>query len=175
MIVESFSPTVSSASHFYNHEDSLGVQCQIRSTRVERSTGDSVDLLLANGFPTLRRVGEVRRNQALARQCYLVARQTKQIKPPDGLSVEGLDTRDELIEERRKLVKDLVAILLHDGDSWHVVQIDLRVDKDTKQRLMTFLQKNADVFAWTPVDMLGIDSEVMMHHLKIDLNHHLKK
>jgi len=35
---------------------------------------------------------------------------------------------------------------------------------------MAFLQKLL-IFAWTPTDMPGIDPKVMMHYLKIDLNH----
>lgn len=67
-------------------------------------------------FPTLRRVGDVCGNQALTRQCYLVACQAK---PPNAFSIEGLDTKDELTKERGKPIEDLVAILLHDGDPQH--------------------------------------------------------
>lgn len=133
---------------------------------------NSIDLLSINEIPYIMRD---RGKQPLARQCYLVACQTKQIKPSNGLTVQWLDTKDELTKERVKPVEDLVAIPLHDRDLQHVVKIGSRLDKDTKQCLAIFLPKNIDIFAWTLTNMLGINFEVMMHHLKVGLNLHLVK
>lgn len=37
-----------------------------------------------------------------------------------------------------------------------------------RNRLATFLKKNLDVFAWCHSDMVGIDPQIMCHHLNID-------
>ena len=36
---------------------------------------------------------------------------------------------------------------------------------------MNFLKKNYDIFAWSQGDVLGIDPQVTVHKLFIDLNH----
>lgn len=79
-------------------------------------------------------------------------------------------TRDELTKEWSKHVEDLVIISLHDGNPQHIVQIGSRLDETTKQ-LVTFLQKNANIFAWSPMDMSNVESEVMVHCLNVDLAH----
>lgn len=36
---------------------------------------------------------------------------------------------------------------------------------------MKFLKENVNVFAWSHDEMLGIESDVMMHYLNVDLNY----
>lgn len=71
-------------------------------------------------FPTIHGVGEVYRNQTLARQCYLVFRW---IKSPSIFLVKGLNTIDELTEERGELAKDLLTIPLNAKNPQHIIQI----------------------------------------------------
>lgn len=47
-----------------------------------------------------------------------------QTQAPKAVPVEGLDTCDELTEERGELAEDLLTIPLHDGNSQHV-HVDL--------------------------------------------------
>lgn len=86
----------------------------------------------------------------------------------------GLDTKNEMAEERGKPVEDLLTIPLHNENPQHV-QIGSRVDKATKQQLVSFLQKNVSVFTWSPLGILGIEPEVMMHYLNVDPTHRLVK
>lgn len=81
-------------------------------------------------FPTLHGVGKICKNEALARQCYLVDHQAKLLNP---FLIEGLDARDELIRERGTLAEHLVAIPLHDGNPQHIVQIGFKLNKAIKQ------------------------------------------
>ena len=37
-----------------------------------------------------------------------------------------------------------------------------------KDELVKFLKKNLDIFAWHHEDMLGIDGDVIEHHLNVD-------
>lgn len=92
-------------------------------------------------------------------------------KPLYALPIEGLDTCDDVGEECGEPVDDLIPMPLGDGNKEHVVEIRSNLDKITKQHLVTFLQGNADVFAWSPADLLGISLEAMTHHLGIDPIH----
>lgn len=40
-----------------------------------------------------------------------------------------------------------------------------------KARLLEFLKENEDVFAWTAVNMPGIDPRVISYHLNVDLTY----
>ena len=62
-----------------------------------------------------------------------------------------------------------------EGESPTTVKIDLHLDEIMKDRLTALLQKNIDLFAWSIADMLGIDPEVISHHLKVDPTCHLVK
>lgn len=42
------------------------------------------------------------------------------------------------------------------------------LDPPLKEKMMEFLKKNLDIFAWTHEDMLGIDSKVIEHRLNVD-------
>ena len=82
-----------------------------------------------------------------------------------------MDTRDDLAEERGEPIEDLVSIPLNDGNEEHVVKIGSNLGEEVRTQLIIFLQKNADVFAWVPTDMSGIDAEVIEHRLAVDPKH----
>ena len=117
-------------------------------------------------FSTSQGVGEVRGDQALARHCYNIALQRS--GQPDPCPVDGLDTHDDLTEERGGPIEDLVSIPLNDGNKEHVVKIGSNLGEEVRAQLIDFLQKNVDVFAWVLTDMPGIDAEVMEHRLTVD-------
>ncbi|KAG1347440.1 putative RVT_1 domain-containing protein [Cocos nucifera] len=68
-------------------------------------------------------------------------------------------------------MEDLVSIPLNDGNAEHAVQIGSNLGDEVREQLVTFLRRNADVFAWTPADMPEIDAEVMEHRLAVDPKH----
>ena len=68
-------------------------------------------------------------------------------------------------------MEDLVSILLNDGNEEHMVKIGSNLGKEVRMQLINFLRKNVDIFAWIPMDMPGIDAEVMQHHLAADPKH----
>ena len=68
-------------------------------------------------------------------------------------------------------MEDLVSIPLNDGNEEHMVKIGSNLGKEVQTQLINFLQKNADIFAWTPTDMSGIDAEVMQYRLAVDPKH----
>ena len=48
------------------------------------------------------------------------------------------------------------------------IQIGAKLPKDLKTRLTEQLLQNADLFAWVPADMPGIDPDFMSHQLAIE-------
>ncbi|KAL0433681.1 UNVERIFIED_CONTAM: hypothetical protein Slati_2702400 [Sesamum latifolium] len=47
-------------------------------------------------------------------------------------------------------------------------QIGSHLEGKTKEEIILCLQRNADIFAWAPQDLEGIDPKVITHHLNID-------
>lgn len=48
------------------------------------------------------------------------------------------------------------------------VKIRSQLLQEIQEELISFLQNNKDVFAWTHEDMPGIDPSIIVHHLNVD-------
>ena len=96
-------------------------------------------------FPTCYVVKEIREDQALARHCYNIALQDG--RQADPCPVHRLDAHDDLSKKRGKPINDLVEVLLKDGNEEHTIKISLNLKEEVRKLLVTFLQRNADVFA----------------------------
>ncbi|KAL0455740.1 UNVERIFIED_CONTAM: hypothetical protein Slati_0913200 [Sesamum latifolium] len=48
--------------------------------------------------------------------------------------------------------------------------IGTAMGRKIEEELVHFLRTNSDVFAWTMHDLIGIDPEVMVHKLNVNLN-----
>ena len=81
-------------------------------------------------FSTSQGIGEVRGDQDLARHCYNIALQRKGQSNP--CPIDGLDTHDDLTEERDEPIEDLVSIPLNDGNEEHVVKIDSNLGEEVR-------------------------------------------
>ena len=53
------------------------------------------------------------------------------VGPSKTYPLDGLDVRDELLEERGNLMEDLEMIALEDGNKDHTVQIHSNLDQET--------------------------------------------
>ena len=119
--------------------------------------------LLLVRFPTQNGVGEVRRDQRVAKQCLVI-----QDKQSDGsnLALDQLDPWDKM-SNFGESVKRMVFVPLREDDPTKFIQIRSLLDEETKGRLIDFLQSNADIFAWSTSNMPSIPPEVMAHHLNV--------
>ncbi|XP_077232665.1 uncharacterized protein LOC143870036 [Tasmannia lanceolata] len=115
-------------------------------------------------FITPNGVGEVRGDQPQSRECYAMALKGK--NTVESLPIELLDVRDEL--RGTQPTEDLISIPLCPEDSEKVALIGSSISSSIQHQLTEFLQDNADVFAWVPADMPGIDPEISMHRLGVD-------
>ena len=62
-----------------------------------------------------------------------------------------------------------------DRDPSKVVKISSNLCEEERWHLTSFLQANVDVFAWSAFDMSGINPEVIVHQLNVDIKHRLDK
>ena len=52
------------------------------------------------------------------------------------------------------------------------VKIGAELPEQEREQLVGLLRENADVFAWSPSDMTGVDPKVAEHHLNIPPDAH---
>ncbi|XP_025684690.1 uncharacterized protein [Arachis hypogaea] len=113
-----------------------------------------------------------------ARQCYnagLKPVQTEQEARPqvqaihttaNSATLPDLDPREDL-GERPRPMDDLQQITLT-ADDKQCTYVGEALEGADRARLIHILRQNADLFAWTPDDMPGINPEVICHKLAID-------
>ncbi|KAL0402492.1 UNVERIFIED_CONTAM: Pro-Pol polyprotein [Sesamum latifolium] len=131
-------------------------------------------------FPTPGGVGEVQGDPLQSRKCYVEAVRRGQKRTSDeshkGVhpSKKGKDTcGEEALEETGAPAKvppaeELLNIEIIPGHLDKTTRIGSQMSKETKKEVVLCLQRNADIFAWTPQDLEGIDSKVIIHYLNID-------
>ena len=76
------------------------------------------------------------------------------------------------IKEKRIVVEPtevLEDVPLEKSNLEKFTRIRTSMEEKTKQELVRFLRKKTDVFAWSHEDMLGIDQNVITHHLNVSL------
>ena len=84
------------------------------------------------------------------------------------LTMENLDARNKLKEARAELTGDLTEVRLRDEKPNKVIRIGSTLPDKVKMDLLGFLKENEDVFAWTAIDMPGINLRVISHHLNVN-------
>ena len=114
-------------------------------------------------FPTISRVGIVRGDQRVARECYSASMKQKTV---DNIYLDELDMRNE-VHTRPEPSEELKSVSL-DDDPEHLAYIGSKLMKDLRNSLTNFLRQNKDVFAWKQEDMGGIDLIVITHRLNIN-------
>ena len=111
-------------------------------------------------FPTVSRVGMVRGDQRVARECCTASMKQKAV---DNVNVDELEMRDKVLTQLEPS-EELEPVSL-DDDPEHLAYIGSKLAKDLKSLLTRFLRQNRDVFAWKQADMGGIDPTVITHRL----------
>ena len=107
-------------------------------------------------FPTDDGVGEVKRDQVLARECYQAVLARK-------------ENHTWVIEEKEEeRMEALETIELVAGEADKTTKIGTTLSPKMRTRLIRFLKENLDVFAWSHEDMPSISPEVIQHKLNVD-------
>uniref|UniRef100_A0A2N9FYM4 RNA-directed DNA polymerase n=1 Tax=Fagus sylvatica TaxID=28930 RepID=A0A2N9FYM4_FAGSY len=89
-------------------------------------------------FPTEHGIGELKGDQATARECYFAS------------------------------LEELEEIVLDDDEPNKTTSIGTKMDRTIREAMISFLKSNLDVFAWTHDDMPGIDPATICHKLNVD-------
>ncbi|XP_074356100.1 uncharacterized protein LOC141695782 [Apium graveolens] len=78
-----------------------------------------------------------------------------------------LDLRIPMPTEKTGPAEDTISIPVDKNDPNKVLKVGSQLDDEMRGGLTRFLIVNLDVFAWSHLDMIGIDPEVMCHRLNI--------
>ncbi|KAL0449956.1 UNVERIFIED_CONTAM: hypothetical protein Slati_1552000 [Sesamum latifolium] len=126
-------------------------------------------------------LGEVQGNPLQSRRCYVDAVRrgekrggddTQDKAPPNKKGKAPEEKNSEATETPAKVqpAEELLNIQIIPGDPDKTMQIGSHLGEEAKKEITLYLQRNADIFAWTPQDLEGIDPQVITHHLNIDPN-----
>ena len=107
-------------------------------------------------FPIENRVGEVRGDQVLARDCYKAILAAK---------VNHMWMIEEKEDDK---VKALEEVELVDGMTTKTTRIGTTLSPKMRSRLVQFLKENLNVFIWSHEDMPGISPRVIEHKLNVN-------
>ncbi|KAL0291583.1 UNVERIFIED_CONTAM: hypothetical protein Sradi_7021600 [Sesamum radiatum] len=129
-------------------------------------------------FPVVRGVGEAQADMLQARKCYVEAmKKGKKSILEETLDKENPSKRGKdpmpgpkLKEEDLVVVQpveELLTVELIPGDPDKITKIESKMKEDDREQVVNSLQKNKDIFAWTPQDLEGIDLGGITHHLNI--------
>ena len=107
-------------------------------------------------FSTDNKVSEVKGDQILAKECYQAVLATKE-NHTWVIEEEGENKMEAL--ETVALIKDELT---------KTTRIGTTLSLEMRTKLIQFLKKNLDVFAWGHEDMPGISPKVIQHKLNVN-------
>uniref|UniRef100_A0A2N9GWC8 Uncharacterized protein n=1 Tax=Fagus sylvatica TaxID=28930 RepID=A0A2N9GWC8_FAGSY len=110
-------------------------------------------------FPTEHGIGELKGDQATARECYFAS-----LGPEATHQTMKIDEGHKLVEP----TEELEEIVLDDDEPSKTTSIGTKMDRTIRETMISFLKSNLDVFAWTHDDMPGIDPATICHKLNVD-------
>uniref|UniRef100_A0A2N9G3J4 Uncharacterized protein n=1 Tax=Fagus sylvatica TaxID=28930 RepID=A0A2N9G3J4_FAGSY len=99
-------------------------------------------------FPTPQGIMEIMGDQLAAKQC--LSREDREEHHP-----------------QEKCVEKLVLVSMAEGESQRQFLIGDSLSREHKSQLMALLNEYQDVFAWTPYEAPGVDSEFVCHKLNV--------
>jgi len=138
-------------------------QCHLLSLVIAKKAAEATEELAALAEGSTR--GQQSQPMELS---ILIGESVNQAVSSCELSLEILDTRDEQALNKPQPVEETLSIPLNEGDPSKVTQIGSKLTAQEQSLLVEILQKNVDVFAWTPADMPGIHPSVISHLLNVD-------
>ncbi|KAL0303220.1 UNVERIFIED_CONTAM: hypothetical protein Sradi_6190100 [Sesamum radiatum] len=133
-------------------------------------------------FPTPGCVGEVQGDPLQSRKCYIQAVDKGQKRTsddaPKGAPSSKRGKHLELEEAPKGIgtpskvqpAEELLKFEVIPGVPEKTTRIGSHMNDVIRKEVTQCLQHNADILAWTPQDLEGIDPRVITHHLNIDPN-----
>ncbi|KAL0446596.1 UNVERIFIED_CONTAM: hypothetical protein Slati_1787500 [Sesamum latifolium] len=164
------------------HNDALVITAILANYEVGRifiDSESSVDILFGEAYDQMQ-LGDVslEKTHAYTFQAVISTYHMKKIKfpTPGGIG----EVRGDPLQSRRCYVDAVRRGEKRGGDDTQhmapprdpdkTTRIGSHLGEEAKKEITLCLQRNADIFAWTPQDLEGIDPQVITHHLNIDPN-----
>jgi hypothetical protein len=110
-------------------------------------------------FLTEHDIGELKEDQATARECYFAS-----LGPKTRHQTMTIDEGQRLVEP----TEELEVVVLDDEKLNKTTNIGTRLDGRLRESIIKFLKGNLDVFAWTHDNMPGIDPSTICHKLNVN-------
>ncbi|KAM2808647.1 hypothetical protein FF1_043863 [Malus domestica] len=146
--------------------------------------------MLLMKFPTLYGNGYIRGDQLSAWSCYNTSIKQQHLHVPKetfsihnqviktspdeanldlhGGNSQPDDPRDDTFTQQAQPAEELKKVSISKDYPYHMVKIDTTLSPPIRLALISFLQENTEVFAWSYEDMPGISLDIICHHLSID-------
>ena len=110
-------------------------------------------------FPTEHGIGELKGDQAIARECYFAF-----LIPETRHQIMVINEGQKLVEP----TEELEVVVLDDEKPNKTTNTGTKMDGRLRESIIEFLKSNLDIFAWTHDDMPGIDPSTICHKLNVD-------
>ena len=109
-------------------------------------------------FPIAHGVREIKEDQVLVRECYQTALASGENHTWVINESKPIPKLTETPQEVEIALRDLMKVL----------KIGSALPTLEKKKMISFLRANQDVFTWKHEDMLGIDGNIIQHHLNVN-------
>ncbi|KAM1195265.1 hypothetical protein ACFX13_022298 [Malus domestica] len=146
--------------------------------------------MLLMKFPTPYGNGYIKRDQLSARSCYNTSVKQQHLSvPKETLSIHDQviktspdeanldlhsgnsqpdDPRDDFFTQQAQPAEELEKVSISKDYPDRMVKIGTTLSPPIRLALISFLQENTEVFAWSYEDMPGISPDIICHRLSID-------
>jgi hypothetical protein len=78
----------------------------------------------------------------------------------------NLDPRSDFEYQRPQPEGDLITVQIG-GEPSKVMKLEAALSPELRSRFVNLLEKNVDLFAWSPSDMPGINPDICYHKLAL--------
>ncbi|XP_075653703.1 uncharacterized protein LOC142624083 [Castanea sativa] len=123
-----------------------------------QAKSSDINILLESEISNNPWVGEIKGDQVLAKECYQTALASRE-------NHTYVINEPEPIFEPSETLQEVEVIL---GDLSKVLKIGLALSTREKEKMVSLLRANQDVFVWKHEDMPGIDRKIIQHRLNIN-------
>ena len=129
-------------------------------------------------YPSECQVEEIPGSKSTARQCLVVAISHRPEAEPSASAEKGLLLKTPMLSDNKSAnevkCEDLEKVIIG-NDPERFFQIEAQLPLREKEKLVGFLRRNVNVFAWNAYEAPGVDLNFICHHLNVNPSVNPKK